>query len=54
MRDYFKRIRCHDGFCRFDNPNKTARTRAKREVKKELEKAERQVLPSGEGETLAQ
>ena len=33
MKDYFKRIRCHDGYCRFDCTNKTTRTRAKRELK---------------------
>ena len=40
MRDYFKRIRCHDGFCRLDNKNKITRTRAKREVRKALGKAD--------------
>ena len=33
MRDYFKRARCHDGYCRFDCTNKIARARAKRELK---------------------
>ena len=36
MRDYFKRIRCHEGFNRLYIPNKQTRQRAKREVKKEL------------------
>lgn len=36
MRDYFKRIRCHDRFNRLDTSNKIARQRAKREVKKLL------------------
>ena len=36
MRDYFKRIRCHDRFNRFYTPNKQTRQRAKREVKKLL------------------
>ena len=40
MKDYFKRIRCHDGYCRFDINNKIARTRAKREVKKEIKRGE--------------
>lgn len=35
MKDYFKRARCHDKFCRMDCPNKLARLRAKRELKKE-------------------
>ena len=33
MRDYFKRARCRDGYCRLDCTNKTARARAKRELK---------------------
>ena len=41
MRDYFQRIRCHDDYCRLGNPNKTARTRAKRELKKEIKNEER-------------
>lgn len=36
MRDYFKRIRCHDCFNRLYTSNKVARQRAKREVKKLL------------------
>ena len=36
MRDYFKRIRCHDGLNRLYTPNKQNRQRAKREVKKLL------------------
>ena len=39
MRDYFKRIRCHDGFNRLYTPNKQTRQRAKREVKKLLTSA---------------
>jgi len=34
MRDYFQRMRCHEAFGRLDVKNKTARARAKREVKK--------------------
>ena len=33
MKDYFKRARCRDGYCRLDCTNKTARARAKRELK---------------------
>ncbi len=40
MKDYFKRIRCHDGYCRLDYTNKIVRTRAKREAKKEIKKGE--------------
>ena len=36
MRDYFKRIRCHEGFNRLYISNKQTRARAKREVKKLL------------------
>ena len=36
MRDYFKRIRCHDRFNRLSCVNKTTRQRAKRELKKYL------------------
>ena len=36
MRDYFKRIRCHDRFNRLYCVNKTTRQRAKRELKKYL------------------
>ena len=39
MRDYFKRIRCHDGFNRLYTPNKQTRQRTKREVKKLLTNA---------------
>ena len=39
MRDYFKRIRCHDGFNRLYTPNKQTRQRVKREVKKLLTNA---------------
>lgn len=35
MKDYFKRMRCRDGYCRLDCTNKIARARAKRELKKE-------------------
>jgi len=35
MRDYFKRVRCRDGYCRMDCTNKVARQRAKREIRKE-------------------
>jgi len=35
MRDYFKRVRCRDGYCRMDCTNKVARQRAKREMRKE-------------------
>lgn len=34
MKDYFKRIRVRDGFKRLEVSNKTARTRAKQELKK--------------------
>lgn len=34
MKDYFQRARCHEGYGRLDCPNKVARQRAKREVKK--------------------
>ena len=36
MKDYFKRIRCHEGFNRLYISNKITRQRAKREVKKFL------------------
>ena len=38
MRDYFKTVRCRKKFARLDMTNKTARTIAKRELKKELSK----------------
>ena len=41
MRDYFKRIRCHDCLNRLYTSNKVARQRAKREVKKELNNNDR-------------
>ena len=41
MRDYFKRIRCHEGFNRLYAPNKQTRQKAKREVKKELNNNDR-------------
>jgi len=34
MRDYFKKIRCRDGYARLDMTNKRARAIAKREMKK--------------------
>lgn len=37
MRDYFKTERCKDKFLRHECPNKVARQRAKREMKKEKE-----------------
>lgn len=39
MKDYFKRFRAEDKFLRHECLNKTARQRAKREVKKMLDKA---------------
>ena len=36
MRDYFKRCRAEDKFLRHECPNKIARQRAKKEVKKLL------------------
>lgn len=38
MRDYFKTVRCRRKFTRLDMNNKTARTIAKRELKKEYQK----------------
>ena len=35
MKDYFKRIRCRDGFKRLEMPNRKARAIAKRELKKD-------------------
>ena len=39
MRDYFKIERCKDKYLRHETPNKVARQRAKRELKREAEKA---------------
>lgn len=36
MRDYFKLIRCRDKYARFDYSNKRARSRAKRDLRKEI------------------
>lgn len=36
MKDFFKRARAKDGYCRMDCTNKEARARAKREAKKEI------------------
>lgn len=40
MRDYFKRIRCKGRYCRYEITNKTVRSVAKNETKKELAKHE--------------
>ena len=39
MKDYIQRARCYKGYARRDVTNKTARARAKREVKKEEKNA---------------
>lgn len=39
MKDYIQRVRCYKGYARRDVSNKTARTRAKREARKEMERA---------------
>ena len=36
MRDYFKRFRCRNKYCRFDCSNRRARSRAKRDLRKIL------------------
>ena len=36
MKDYMQRARSYKGYARLDVTNKTARSRAKREVKKEM------------------
>lgn len=35
MKDYIQRARCYKGYARLDVSNKAARSRAKREAKKE-------------------
>ena len=39
MKDYIQRARCYKGYARRDVTNKTARARAKREIKKEEKNA---------------
>ena len=36
MKDHIQRARCYKGYARLDVNNKTARSRAKREAKKEI------------------
>lgn len=38
MKDYMQRARTYKGYARLDVSNKTARSRAKAEIKKELKK----------------
>ena len=38
MKDYMQRARTYKGYARLDVKNKTARARAKAEIKKELKK----------------
>lgn len=40
MRDYFQRQRCHEGFGRWSVSNRTARSRAKREVRRQIRRGE--------------
>ena len=38
MKDYIQRARCYKGYARLDVTNKTARARAKKEIKNEMKK----------------